>query len=183
MAIAKENQSEIAKAETMLQALRVKLQEIRSSVAEQKAEVLEIDRKHIRLQATGDINQMLAVRRRTIAINKTIATLSASEMQCRDRIRSVERYLDTLNKKLEGLRREANSVTEKLAADDLAPEALAGLQTARRRIKMQIDALAGPSRSRPLNSKALNSAALKPLNTKRTTKPLNSKPFNSRSTK
>ncbi|HEY6328316.1 MAG TPA: hypothetical protein VI756_03190, partial [Blastocatellia bacterium] len=176
MAIAKQDQSEIAKAELMLRALRVKLQEIRSSVAEQKAEVLEIDRKHVTLQATGDINQMLAVRRRTIAINKTIATLSASELQCRERIRSVERYIETLNKKLEGLRREANSVSEKLAAEDLAPDAIAGLQTARRRIKMQIDALAGPGRSKPLNSKplnskVLNSAALKAPNSKRATKP------------
>jgi chromosome segregation ATPase len=183
MAIGKQNQGEIAKAESMLQALRFKLDEIRSSVAEQKAEVLEIDQKHVTLQATGDINRMLAVRRRSIAINKTIATLSASELQCRERIISVERYLETLNRKLEGLRREANGVAEKLAADDLAADVVAGLQTARRRIKMQIDALAGQSRSKPLNSKALNSAALKGPGSKRNTKPLNSKPLNSKSLK
>jgi len=143
MSASRPNQSEIAKAGVMLQGLRAKLDQIRASKAEQTAEMRELDLTHHVLQATGDINRMLAVKQRSAALNKSIAVLSASERECAQRIQSVERYVETLNRKLEGLRKEADSVAAKLTQDGLGGEVIAGLQTAQRRIKMQIDAIAG----------------------------------------
>jgi|HubBroStandDraft_6_1064221.scaffolds.fasta_scaffold133311_2 hypothetical protein len=143
MSASRHNQSEIAKAIVMLQALRAKMEQIRSTKAEQMAEMHELDRRHHTLEATGDINRMIAVKSRAVALKKSVAVLAASEIECAGRIKSVERYLETLNRRLEGLRREATSVAEKLTDQGLAGEVVAGLQTASRRIKMQIDALAG----------------------------------------
>jgi chromosome segregation ATPase len=143
MSASRHNQSEIAKAEVMLQGLKAKLNQIRAHKAEQTAEMQELDLRHHVLQATGDINRMIAVKNRSMSLKKAVAALNTAETECLQRIQSVERYLETLNRKLDGLRKEANSVAEKLNDQGLAGDVIAGLQTAGRRIKMQIDALVG----------------------------------------
>jgi hypothetical protein len=143
MEISKQNQSELAKAKVMLQGLHEKLRQIRAAMAEKKDEALEIDQRHHTLEATGDINRMIEVKSHSVTLKKAIAVMMSSEVECLERIKSIERYVETLTKRLEGLRREAASVAEKLADDGLAPEVAAGLKTAMRRIEMQIESLAG----------------------------------------
>src|SRR5215510_11707908 len=144
------NQGEIAKARGMLQAQQAKLQQIRAAMQETKSEMLDLDLRHHNLQATGDINKMMAIKSRSIALNKSVAGLSASEAECLQRVESMERYIDTLNRKLEGLRHEAGRLAEEAAVDGIAPDVKTKLQSLGSRIKMQIEALEGKKRSGPM---------------------------------
>ena len=144
------NAGEIAQARGMLEAQQTKLQQIRSAMHETKSEMLELDRRHHDLRATGDINKMMAIKSRSIALNKSVSGLTTSEMECVQRIQSMERYVETLSKKLEGLRHEASRLAEEIAVDGIAPDVKAKLQSLSSRIKMQIEALEGKKRSGPI---------------------------------
>jgi predicted nuclease with TOPRIM domain len=144
------NAGEIAKARGMLEAQQTKLQQIRSAMQETKSEMLELDLRHHNLQATGDINKMMAIKSRSIALNKSVSGLTASEAECRQRVESMERYVETLNKKLEGLRHEASRLAEEIGVDGVAPDVKAKLHSLASRIKMQIEALEGKKRSGPI---------------------------------
>jgi hypothetical protein len=144
------NLGELAKAKGMLQAQQTKLQQIRAAMQETKSEMLDLDLRHHNLHATGDINKMMAIRSRSIALNKSVSGLNASEAECLQRIESMERYVETLNKKLESLRHEAQRLAEEAAADGVAPDVKAKLQSLASRIKMQIEGLEGKKRSGPV---------------------------------
>jgi chromosome segregation ATPase len=144
------NNGEIAKARGMLKEQQTKLQQIRAAMQETKSEMLELDLRHHNLQATGDINKMMAIRSRSMTLKQSVTGLSTSEAECRQRIESMERYLETLNKKLEGLRHEAQRLAEEIAAEGVAPDVKAKLQSLSSRIKMQIEALEGKKRSGPI---------------------------------
>jgi len=150
MEINGKNQGEIAKARGMLQAQQTKLQQIRAAMQETKSEMLDLDLRHHDLRATGDINKMMAIKSRSIALNKSVAGLTSSEAECRQRVESMERYLETLTRKLEGLRHESTRLAEEIAADGVAPDVRATLQSLASRIKMQMEALEGKRRSGPI---------------------------------
>ena len=150
MEINGKNQGEIAKARGMLQAQQTKLQQIRAAMQETKSEMLDLDLRHHDLRATGDINKMMAIKSRSIALNKSVAGLTSSEAECRQRVESMERYLETLTRKLEGLRHESTRLAEEIAADSVAPDVRATLQSLASRIKMQMEALEGKRRSGPI---------------------------------
>jgi hypothetical protein len=134
----------------MLEAQQTKLQQIRSAMKETKSEMLELDLRHHDLRATGDINKMMAIRSRSMTLKQSVNGLSTSEAECLQRIESMERYLDTLNRKLEGLRREAQRLAEEIAVEGVAPDVKAKLQSLSSRLKMQIEALEGKRRSGPI---------------------------------
>jgi hypothetical protein len=144
------NAGEITKARGMLEAQQTKLQQIRSAMHETKSEMLDLDRRHHDLHATGDINKMMAIKSRSIALNKSVATLAVSETECIQRVESMERYVDTLNRKLEGLRHEAQRLQEEIGAEGVAPDVKAKLQSLASRIKMQIEGLEGKKRTGPI---------------------------------
>jgi len=144
------NAGEIAKARGMLEAQQTKLQQIKSAMHETKSEMLELDRRHHDLRATGDINKMMAIKSRSIALKKSVSGLTASEAECQQRIESMERYLETLNRKLDGLRHEATRLAEEMAVDGVAPDVKAKLQSLVSRINMQIEGLEGKKRSGPI---------------------------------
>ena len=144
------NLGEIAKARGMLQAQQAKLQQIRAAMQETKSEMLDLDLRHHNLQATGDINKMMAIKSRSIALNKSVAGLSASEAECLQRVESMERYVETLSRKLESLRHEATRLAEEIEAEGVAPDVKATLRSLASRIKMQIEGLEGKKRSGPI---------------------------------
>jgi chromosome segregation ATPase len=144
------NQGELAKARGMLQEQQTKLQQIRAAMQETKAEKLELDLRHHTLEATGDINKMMAIKSRSIALNKSITGLAASEAECRQRVESMERYLETLNKKLESLRHEASRLAEEISVEGVSAEVKTKLQSLSSRIKMQIEVMEGKRRSGPI---------------------------------
>jgi chromosome segregation ATPase len=142
MSTSNKNQGEIAKAKAMVDAQRARLQQVRDAIKEKKAEMQELDLRHHKLEATGDINKMMVVKQRSINLGKSITVLAGTEFQCLTRLKSVERYLETLNGKLESLRRESNNLTEKLAGEE-SSEVRAKVQTLVSRLRMQIEALEG----------------------------------------
>jgi predicted nuclease with TOPRIM domain len=144
------NLGEIAKARGMLQAQQTKLKQIRAAMHETKSEMLELDMRHHDLRATGDINKMMAIRSRSMTLKQSVDGLNASEVECLHRIESMERYLETLNKKLEGLRHEAQRLAEEIAVEGVAPDVKTKLQSLSSRLKMQIEALEGKKRSGPI---------------------------------
>jgi chromosome segregation ATPase len=137
------NRSELSKAEARLQELEAKLQHIRSILNERKAERLALETKPQILSATGDINKLMTLKSRSIALDKSIAELMASESECAERIESARRYLYTLYVRLEKLRQEAANLTASLSSNRLPQEALPEIQTSLRRVKVQIEAIAG----------------------------------------
>src|SRR5215472_16236541 len=136
------NQGEIAKVRGMLKAQNVRLQQLRDAIEEKKAEKLDLDLRHHKLEGTGDINKMMVLKSRSTTLGKSIADLSAAEAEGLTRIRSLERYLETLDRKSESLRHESDSLNEKLAIEE-SSEVRGKLQTLISRLKMQIEALEG----------------------------------------
>jgi chromosome segregation ATPase len=137
------NHSELAKAREMLTAQRAALQHIKAKLTETRQEIQELDACHHALEATGDINRMMAVKTRSMALERSITGMLAAEADCLKRIESIERYVETLTSRLEGLRREYARLIENLAVDDLSGDVKAKLQSLGNRVRMRIEALGG----------------------------------------
>ncbi len=137
------SQSEIAKAEATLRSMEANLQNIQSMLSERKSERHELETRPQAMEATGDINRLMALKRRTMALDKEITQLSYSELEARKRVDSVRQYLNTLHAKLDGLRSEAAKISEKLAVEQLPEDVEAKMKTLLRRVEIQIEAIAG----------------------------------------
>ena len=137
------SRSELAKAESTLQALEEKLQHIRSMLAERKAERGDIEAQPQLLNATGDFNKLMTLKRHSIGLDKLIAELSASEAECAQRIESSRRYLYTLYVRLERLRQEAATLTRKVSKSGQLQNISAEELITLRRVKLQIQAIEG----------------------------------------
>jgi uncharacterized coiled-coil protein SlyX len=137
------HRSELAKAESTLQALEEKLQHIRSMLAERTAERGELEARHHSLNVTGDINKLMSLKSHSIGLDKTIAELKASEAECVQRIESSRRYLYTLYVRLERLRQEAAALSRKASKPDQFPNISEEEMATLRRVKLQIQAIEG----------------------------------------
>jgi chromosome segregation ATPase len=137
------NRGELANAESTLRALEEKLAHIQSLLKERKAELGELDARPQSLAATGDINKLMTLKSHSITLDKTIAELTASEAECAQRIGSARRYLYTLYVRLERLRQEAATLTREASKLDQSQNISAEELTSLRRVKLQIEAIAG----------------------------------------
>jgi chromosome segregation ATPase len=137
------NQSEIAKAEATLKTIEANHQNLKSMLNEKKAERHELETQPQMLEATGDINKLMSLKRRIMELDKDIAQLSQSELESRRRVESVKQYIFTLNSKLNSLHSEAAKIREKLASEELSPEVSAQLKTFLNRVQIQIEAISG----------------------------------------
>ena len=136
--------SELAKADFIVKELETKLQETRSILQERKAERLAIDSGRHQLEATGDINRLMAMKQRCIALDKRIVELTASENECLVRIESARRYVQGLTSRLDKLREEAASLAQRISKDEVPADVLPQVQNSLRRVQMQIESLTGP---------------------------------------
>lgn len=123
--------------------MEANLQNIRAMLNERKTERNELEARPQAMEATGDINRLMALKRRTMALDKEIIQLSHTELEARKRVDSVRQYVNTLYAKLDGLRSEAAKISEKLAVEQLPEDVSAKLQTLLRRVEIQIEAIAG----------------------------------------
>jgi chromosome segregation ATPase len=137
------NRGELANAESNLRALEEKLEHIQSLLRERKAERSELESRPQSLAATGDINKLMALKSHSISLDKTIAELVASEAECARRIESARRYLYTLYVRLERLRQEAATLTREASKLDHSRKISGEELTSLRRVKLQIEAIAG----------------------------------------
>ncbi|MEK6300338.1 MAG: hypothetical protein AABO41_06420 [Acidobacteriota bacterium] len=135
--------SELTRAEATLKEMEARLERTRSMLQEQRSQRFEIEGQRHTLERTGDINRLMAIKQRSLALDKTINELRRSEAESLARIESAKRYVLGLRQRLDRLREEASSLSEKLDADQIPPEVLPQVQTTLRRVKMQIEMLAG----------------------------------------
>jgi chromosome segregation ATPase len=135
--------SELTRAEATLKELKARLERTRGMLEEQRTNRFEIEGQRHTLERTGDINRLMEIKQRSLALDKSITDLRRSEAETLERIESAKRYLSGLRERLNRLRQEANSLSEKLEAEEVPPDVLPQVQTTLRRVKMQIEMLAG----------------------------------------
>lgn len=135
--------SELTRAEATLKEMEARLARTRSMLEEQRGQRFEIEGQRHILERTGDINRLMEIKQRSLALDKTIKELRRSEAESLERIESAKRYVVGLRERLIRLRQEASSLSEQLDAEQVPPEVLPQVQTTLRRVKMQIEMLAG----------------------------------------
>jgi len=137
------NRSQLAKAESTLQELEAKHQHIKSLLAERKAERLQLETQVQTIKSTGDINKIVALQSRAIALDKIIIELAYSDSECAGRIEAARRYLYTLYVRLEKLRQEAAMLAEKTLLIEQGQTARPEEQAVLARLRLQIQAING----------------------------------------
>ena len=136
-------QSELARASSDLKDQQAKLQQTRYLLEEKKNERSGIDSQRHLLERTGDINRLMAMKQRGLALDKSITELLIAERECAERVESARRYVQALTARLEKLREEAASLNEKISLDQVPVEVLPQVKSSLRRVQMQIEALTG----------------------------------------
>jgi len=138
------NRGELAKAQLTLQESEEKLQRILALLAERVSERHDLETHIIQATAaTGDMDRLVALQNRAVAVDKTIAELRAAEAECTQRVDSARRYLYTLYVRLERLRQEFSGLMRKLASVDQGESIPVEVQTSLGRIKIQLKAITG----------------------------------------
>ena len=135
--------SELTRAEASLKEMEARLARTRAMLEEHRSKRYEIEGQRHKLERTGDINRLMEIKQRSLALDKSITELRRSEKESLERIESAKRYVVGLRERLDRLRKEASSLSEKLEADQVPQEVLPQVQTTLRRVKMQIEMLAG----------------------------------------
>jgi chromosome segregation ATPase len=135
--------SELTRAEASLKEMEARLARTRAMLEEHRSQRYELEGQRHTLERTGDINRLMGLKQQSLALDKSIAGLRRSEQESLERIESAKRYVVGLRERLDRLRREASSLSEKLEADQVPQEVLPQVQTTLRRVKMQIEMLAG----------------------------------------
>jgi chromosome segregation ATPase len=137
------NRSELAKAESTLQGLETKLEELGALLRERRAQRRDMDAQIQSAAAAGEIDNLMSLQSRTVALDKAIDELVAAEAECEQRIESARRYLYTLYIRLERLRQEAAELAMRISlfeeSQSLKGEDLHSLT----RVRMQISAITG----------------------------------------
>jgi chromosome segregation ATPase len=137
------NQGDLTTAELTLQKSEKELQEIRGLIAEKRTELAGLDANPQRLNQSGDISRLLSLKLRTVDLEKSIVGLRASEAECVERVESARRHLYSLYVRLERLRLEAEDLGLRLTLDGLPEESQQEIVRSLRRVKIQIEAIAG----------------------------------------
>lgn len=138
-----QKKGELAKAESILHEFEAKLHQTNSLLEERKRERIETDLKVQEAAASGDINLLMSLQSRLVAIDKSINELKASGSECAQRVESARRYLYTLYVRLERLRQEAADLRSKLSLLEQEHIQLRDEETSLMRLKVQIEAIAG----------------------------------------
>ena len=138
-----QKKGELARAESTLREFEAKLQQTNSLLEERKRERIETDLKVQEAAASGDINLLMSLQSRLVAIDKSINDLKAAGGECAQRVESARRYLYTLYVRLERLRQEAADLRSSLSLLEQEHRQLRDEETSLMRLKVQIEAIAG----------------------------------------
>lgn len=137
------NRGELAKAQLTLQEAETKLERIVALLAERRQERHDLGTHIQEVAATGDMDRLVDLQNRAVAVDKMIAELSAAEEECTQRVESARRYLYTLYVRLERLRQEFSGLMRTMADVDQGGNVPADVQTSLGRIKIQLKAITG----------------------------------------
>lgn len=138
-----QNRGELAKAQITLEEAEAKLERLRALIVERRAERQGLAALIQDIAPTGDMDRLVSLQSRAVALEKTIAELSAAEADCAERVESSRRYLYTLYVRLEKLRQEFSGLMCRLAALDQGETLSADMQTNLGRVKIQLKAITG----------------------------------------
>jgi len=134
---------ELAKAEVTVHELEAQLEHVRSLLKERKAEKQDFTPESQQAAAAGDINRLIVLENRSVALDKIIQELTSSETECMDRVDAARRYLYTLYVRLEKLRKEARKLMRKVQSIEKPDGEIREVETNLSRVKVQIKAIVG----------------------------------------
>ena len=137
------NKGELSKAEVTVQELEAQLEHVRTLIKERKAEKLAIAPTSQAAAAAGDINRLVSLENRSVAVEKTINELVTAEHECAERVEAARRYLFTLYVRLEKLKKEARALTRRLQEIENPDGGARDVETNLSRVKVQIKAIVG----------------------------------------
>jgi chromosome segregation ATPase len=137
------NRGELAKAQLILEDAESKLERLHSLIVERRTERQSLSSLIQDIAATGDMDKLVSLQSRAVALEKALAELSAAETDCIERVQSARRYLYTLYVRLEKLRQEFSSLMRRLAAIDQGENIPSDVQTNLGRVKIQLKAITG----------------------------------------
>jgi chromosome segregation ATPase len=131
--------TELTQAEMVLREAEGQLKEIRSMLEERWTERRSLEGKIKSAASAGMVDDLMRYQSRVSAIDKSIFELGQSGAKCLKRIEGAKKYLDTVNVRLDNLRREAEKLAERIERHTKSLTAPLKLS----RVKIQIDAIKG----------------------------------------
>lgn len=137
------NRSELAKAESTLQGLETKFEQLSALLRERRSQRRDMDVQIQAAAAAGEIDKLMLLQSRTVSLDKAIDEMAASEAECAQRIESARRYLYTLYVRLERLRQEAAELSMRISYIEDSQALRLEDQTSLTRVRMQIQAITG----------------------------------------
>ncbi|HSB11290.1 MAG TPA: hypothetical protein VLM38_17520 [Blastocatellia bacterium] len=138
-----QNRGELAKAQLILEEAEAKLERLRALREERRVERQGLGAIIQDLAASGDMDRLVTLQSRAVALEKAINELTAAEAETAQRVESARRYLYTLYLRLEKLREEFSGLMRKLAAVGQGESVPADVQTNLGRVKIQLKAITG----------------------------------------
>ena len=138
-----QNRGELVRAQLDLREFETELEHLRGLLAERRSERQLVDLRIQEIAATGDMDKLVTLQSRAVAIERNVAELSAAETECAHRVESARRYLYTLYVRLEKLRQEFSRLMQRVASvahgETLPSDVLTNLG----RVKIQLKAITG----------------------------------------
>jgi len=137
------NRGELAKAQLTLQEAEEKLERLTALLTERRAERGNLEIQIQETSAIGDMDKLVDLQNRAGVVEKLIAELRTSEIECTQRVESARRYLYTLYIRLEKLRQEFTGLMRRLATIDQNEGVPPEVMTSLGRVKIQLKAITG----------------------------------------
>jgi multidrug resistance efflux pump len=141
------SKGELAKAEVTVHELEAQLEHVRALVKERRAEKLNFTPQSQAAAAAGDINRLVSLENRSVALDKIIQELTAAEAECAERVEAARRYLYTLYVRLEKLRKEARDLMRRIQSIENPGAEVREVETNLSRVKVQIKAIIGDAKT------------------------------------
>ncbi len=131
--------TELTQAEMVLREAESQLKEIKSMLEERWTERHSLESKIKSAASAGRVDDLMKYQARSREIDKSVFELGQSGSKCLKRIEGAKKYLDTVNARLDNLKREAEKLAERIERHTKSLTAPLKLS----RVKIQIDAIKG----------------------------------------
>jgi chromosome segregation ATPase len=131
--------TELAQAEAVLRDAEGQLKEINAMLEERWSERRSLESRIKSAASAGKVDELVRTQARARELDRSIFELGQSGAKCLKRIEGAKKYLDTVNARLENLRREAEKLAQRIERHTKSLTAPLKLS----RVKIQIDAIKG----------------------------------------
>jgi chromosome segregation ATPase len=131
--------TELAQAEAVLRDAEGQLKEINSMLEERWTERRSLESKIKSAASAGKVDELVRYQARARELDRSIFELGQSGAKCLKRIEGAKKYLDTVNARLDNLKREAEKLAQRIERHTKSLTAPLKLS----RVKIQIDAIKG----------------------------------------